>query len=64
MKKKQLKELHKKAEDEFGLIGPEATLTVTMPRSRAINTPFQWFLQQYPNLFPILRLLFQRLVLQ
>jgi hypothetical protein len=30
-------------------------LIVTMPRNRAINTPFQWFLQQYPYLFPILR---------
>jgi hypothetical protein len=35
-------------------------LKVSMPRNRAINTPFQWFLQQHPNLFPILRLLFQR----
>jgi hypothetical protein len=48
------------AEDEFGLAGPEGTLTVTMPRNRAINTPFQWFLQQYPNMFPILRLLLLR----
>jgi hypothetical protein len=48
------------AEDEFGFTGPEGTLTVTMPRNRAINTPFQRFLQQHPNLFLILRLLFQR----
>jgi hypothetical protein len=29
-----------------------------IPRSRAINTPFNWlynFLQSHPNLFPILR---------
>jgi hypothetical protein len=46
-----------KAKDEFGLVGSEATLTVTMPRNRAVNTPFQWFLQQHPNLFPILKIL-------
>jgi len=44
-----------KAKDENGLEGPEATLTVTMPRNRAINTPFLRFLQSHPNLFPILR---------
>ena len=48
------------AEDEYGLVGPEGTLTVIMPRNRAINTPFLNFLQQYPNLFPMLSLLFQR----
>ena len=50
-----------KAEDEFGLIGPETTKTVTMPRNKVINTPFQWFLNNHPNMFPILRLLLQRL---
>jgi hypothetical protein len=52
------------AEDEFGLVGPEATLTVTMPRNRAVNTPFLSFLQQHPNLFPILQQILQRLGLQ
>jgi len=33
-------------------------------KPRTVNTPFQWFLQQHPNLFPILRLLLQRLGLQ
>ena len=36
-------------------------LSVTMPRNRAITSPFLKFLQNYPNLFPILRLLLQRL---
>jgi hypothetical protein len=50
-----------KAKDENGLEGPEATLTVTMPRYRVINTPFLNFLQNHPNLFPILRLLLKLL---
>jgi hypothetical protein len=33
-------------------------------KNKAINTPFLNFLQQYLNLFPILRLLFQRLGLR
>ena len=54
-----------KAKDENGLVGPEATLIVTMPRNKPyINTPFQWFLQHLPNLFPILKTLLQRLGLQ
>jgi hypothetical protein len=54
------------AEDTNGLVGPEGTLTVTLTKgkNRAINTPFQGFLQSHPYLFPILRLLFQRLGLQ
>ena len=46
-----------KAEDALGEIGPENTLTVTMPRSRVLNNPFINFLQSHPNLFPILRYL-------
>jgi hypothetical protein len=54
-----------KAKDENGYEGPEAKYYVTMPRSRIISSsPFLKFLQQYPNLFPILRLLLQRLGLQ
>jgi hypothetical protein len=41
-----------------------ASDTITVPRIRAINTPFQWFLQNYLNLFPILRLLLLRFGLQ
>ena len=39
-------------------------LSVTMPRTRAITSPFLNFLQQHPNLFPILQILLQRLGLQ
>ena len=39
------------AEDENGLEGPDATLTVTMPRSRiTTNTLFLRFLEQFPIL--------------
>ena len=45
----------------WGAESPESTFPVTMPRNRAINTPFLNFLQNHPNMFPILRLLLQRL---
>lgn len=32
-------------------------LSVSMPRNRAVNNPFLTFLQNHPNLFPILRFL-------
>ena len=57
-----------KAEDVNGLVGPEGTLTITMPRSRAISSPFlnflQNFLENHLNLFPMLQTLLQRLGLQ
>ena len=37
------------------------TLTITIPRNKSINTQFLQFLHNHPNLFPILRLLLQRL---
>jgi len=49
-----------KAKDINGFVGPEGTLTVTMPRNKVTTTLFQWFQQNYPNLFPIL----QRLLLR
>jgi parallel beta-helix repeat protein len=49
--------------DEYGATAT-ATLEVTFPRNKAIKTPFLKFLQSYPNLFPILQLLLQRLGLQ
>ena len=57
-----------RAKDIYGAVGEWATYEVTLtPRNKAyINTPFlnflQNFLQQYPNLFPILQklLLLQR----
>ncbi|MCK4364638.1 MAG: PKD domain-containing protein, partial [Thermoplasmatales archaeon] len=54
-----------KAKDIYGAESDWGTLTVTMPRNKAyIKTPFLNFLQSHPNLFPILRLLLQRLGLQ
>jgi len=51
-----------KAEDEFGLIGPESTKTVTMPRTKnKFNRPILNFLDNHPNLFPILQLILQLL---
>jgi len=45
-----------KAIDVDGFEGPEGTLSITMPRNKAVtNTLFQRFLQQFPNSFPILR---------
>ena len=38
-----------------------ATLEITMPKNRVTQTPFLNFLKQHPNMFPILRLLLQRL---
>ena len=49
------------AEDTNGLIGPEGTLTVTMPRNKAImNIPFLQFLQNFLQQYPILYQLLQR----
>ena len=44
-----------RAKDIYGAVGEWSTYEVTMPRNRAIDTPFQWFLQNHPNLFPILQ---------
>jgi outer membrane protein assembly factor BamB len=45
-----------KAKDVMGEESDWAELVVTMPRNRAyINRPFLNFLQQHPNLFPVLR---------
>ena len=45
------------AKDIFGLEGDWGTFKITMPRNKPISiyTPFQWFLQQFPNLLPILQ---------
>jgi hypothetical protein len=54
-----------KAKDIFGNESGWATYTITMPRNRAIQTsPFLNFLQNHPNLFPLLQRLLQRLGLQ
>lgn len=44
-----------KARDIYNDESGWTTLTVTMPRTKVINTPFFRFLQQFPNAFPILR---------
>jgi hypothetical protein len=46
-------------DDDGGI--SEYTTTATVPRNKAIYLPLLQFLQNYPNLFPILRLLLQRL---
>ena len=53
-----------KAMDTYGGESDWEALTVTMPRNRAINSRFLNFLQNHPNLFPILQMLLQRLGLQ
>jgi hypothetical protein len=51
-----------KAEDEFGLIGPESTKIVTMPRNKATNNVLLFrFLERFPNLFPVMNNLFELL---
>jgi outer membrane protein assembly factor BamB len=48
-----------KARDTFGAEGPEASLTVTMPRSRTVhNTLFLKFLERFPLLERLLSFLF------
>jgi len=50
------------AEDEHGARSPWSDpLSVSMPKSRVINGPFFNFFENNPEMFPILRLLFQRL---
>ena len=51
-----------KAEDTYGLVSPEATLSVTIPRNKIVNnTFFQSYLQNHSDMFPILQKLLQRL---
>jgi len=45
-----------KAKDIYGVEGDWGTLIVTMPRNKAVYTSFfQQFLQNHPNMFPLLR---------
>ena len=46
-----------RARDTYGAESNWTYYEVTMPRNRAINNLFLQFLQNHPNLFPILRLL-------
>jgi hypothetical protein len=46
------------AQDSAGNMGPLSTFTVTIPRNKDIHShPFLRFLQNHPNIFPILRTL-------
>jgi hypothetical protein len=38
-----------------GVVTDWGTLEVSMPRNKAINTPFLLFLELHPRMFPILR---------
>jgi len=50
------------AKDVHGKVSDFSTaLEVSMPRSREINSPLLKFLQNHPNLFPVLQVLLQRL---
>ena len=58
---KRTYEIKAKAKDTDDYESEWGTLTVTMPRNRAVNNPFLNFLGQHPNMFPVLRLLLQQL---
>jgi hypothetical protein len=48
-----------KARDGFGGESDWGTLEVSMPKNKAINTPFARFLESHPYMFPILRYLME-----
>lgn len=48
-----------KVKDDCDMESDWGELTVAMPRSKTVNTPFLKFLENYPDLFPILRILLQ-----
>lgn len=53
--------LKAKAKDIYDCESEWERLSIVMPRNRAINRPFFNFLENHPNLFPILQQLLQRL---
>jgi hypothetical protein len=52
-----------KARDSNRIESDWATLAVSMPKNRAVNRPFVSYLENHPYMFPILRILLQRLEL-
>ena len=48
-----------KVKDIHGAQSEWATLEVSMPKNKAINTPFLQFLENHPHLFPLLRQLLE-----
>lgn len=53
-----------KAQDVWGLISPEATKAITIPKNKIIDNPILRFFENHPNIFPILNNILQRLRLQ
>jgi hypothetical protein len=53
-----------KAKDHYGAKSPQSSFKLSITKNRAMNTPFLNFLNTHLNLFPILRILLQRLGLQ
>jgi hypothetical protein len=51
-----------KAEDEYGLIGPETTFTVTIPREKTIYNSFIQFLQSHLSSYRIFHSVFHLLL--
>jgi len=47
-----------KAKDPYGAESDWATLEVSMPKNKAINTPFLNFLENHPYMFPLLQQIF------
>ena len=50
------------AEDTNGIVGPETTLEVSMPKNKAINRPFLNLLQNFLENHPLIYQLLQRLL--
>lgn len=59
--KRGLYTISAKAKDTKGKVSAWTTLKVSMPKNKAINRPILNFLEQHPNLFPLLRQLLQKL---
>jgi hypothetical protein len=51
--------IYAKARDAFGSESDWGTLTVTIPRDKVLNRPILQFLQNHPNMFPLLQRLLQ-----
>jgi hypothetical protein len=52
-----------KIKDICDVESPWGELEVSMPKEKTVNKPFIQYLQNHPNLFPLMQLLLQRLVL-
>jgi len=52
-----------KIKDVCGVESSWGTLQVTIPRSKEINSSFMQFLLDHPNMFPLLQLIIQKLII-